>query len=124
MYFEGNFWGRPFQGLASYSGSNRARGYFQGRFIDKQMYVAQAEYRYRFHPRWAINGLGLFGEVADSSRDLFNFINETTAFACFFLCFSDDTIWFVGLKNHNHEQTVSKSYENPIKLSFTKKNKL
>jgi len=73
VYYEGNFGDPPFQGLASYGGSNRARGYFQGRFIDKQMYVVQGEYRYRFHPRWAINGFGLFGEVADAPRDLFNF---------------------------------------------------
>ena len=73
LYYQGNFGDPPFQGLASYGGSNTARGYFQGRFIDKQMYVVQAEYRYRFHPRWAVNGFGLFGEVADEPKDFFNF---------------------------------------------------
>ncbi len=73
LFYEGNFGDPSFQGLASYGGSNKARGYFQGRFIDKHMYVAQAEYRYRFHPRWAVNGFGLVGEVADTPKDLFNF---------------------------------------------------
>jgi len=75
IYFEGNFGDPPFQGLASYGGSNRARGYFMGRFIDKNMYVVQGEYRYRFHPRWALNGFGLFGEVAGDAEGLFSFSN-------------------------------------------------
>lgn len=75
LYYEGNYGNPPFQGLAAYGGSNRARGYFQGRFIDKHLYVVQAEYRYRFHPRWAINGFGLFGEVTDTPSHFFSINN-------------------------------------------------
>lgn len=75
VYFEGNFGSPPFQGLAWYGGGNRARGYFQGRYIDKSLYLVQAEYRYRFHPRWALAGFGLFGKVANEQKELFSFNN-------------------------------------------------
>jgi len=79
-YYEGNFGDPAFQGLATYGGGNRARGYFQGRFIDKNMYVVQAEYRYRFRPRWAVGAFGLFGEVAESNRDFFAINNMKPSF--------------------------------------------
>ena len=75
VYFEGNFGNPPFQGLAWYGGGNRARGYFQGRYIDKSLYLAQVEYRYRFHKRWALAGFGLFGKVANDQKELFTFEN-------------------------------------------------
>jgi outer membrane translocation and assembly module TamA len=75
VYYESNYGDPPFQGLASFGGSTRARGYFYGRFIDKHMYVVQAEYRYRFRTRWALNGFGLFGEVANLPNDYFNLDN-------------------------------------------------
>ena len=80
LYYEGDFGDPPFQGLAAFGGGNRARGYFQGRFIDKQMYVAQAEYRYRFHSRWALAGFGLFGEVVDDPQYFFSFSNMKPSF--------------------------------------------
>ena len=80
VYYEGNYGAPPFQGMAAFGGGNRARGYFQGRFIDKHMYVVQAEYRYRFHPRWAIAGFGLFGEVADIPSDFFSISNMKPSF--------------------------------------------
>ncbi|WP_255572954.1 BamA/TamA family outer membrane protein [Hanstruepera marina] len=73
VYYEGNYGNPPFQGLAWYGGGNRARGYYQGRYIDRSLYVVQAEYRYRFNPRWALAGFGLFGKVANEQRELFNF---------------------------------------------------
>ncbi len=75
VFYEGNFGSPPFQGLASYGGGTRARGYFQGRYIDKHMYVVQGEYRYRFKPRWAISGFGLFGEVANQTSNFFTINN-------------------------------------------------
>ena len=80
LYYEGNYGDPPFQGLAAYGGSNRARGYFQGRFIDRHMYVVQGEYRYRFHPRWALNGFGLFGEVTHIASDFFSLNNMKPSF--------------------------------------------
>ncbi|GGG56594.1 BamA/TamA family outer membrane protein [Bizionia arctica] len=73
LYYEGNYGTAPFQGLAWYGGGNRARGYYQGRFIDNSLYLFQAEYRYRFKPRWALAGFGLFGKVASDFKELANF---------------------------------------------------
>ncbi|TYA52665.1 BamA/TamA family outer membrane protein [Formosa maritima] len=72
LYYEGNYGNPPFQGLAWYGGGNQARGYYQGRYIDKTLYLIQGEYRYRFKPRWAIAGYGLFGKVANDQKQLFS----------------------------------------------------
>ncbi|MGB5238971.1 MAG: BamA/TamA family outer membrane protein [Flavobacteriaceae bacterium] len=75
LYLENHFGEVPFQGQAAFGGSKGARGYFKGRFIDKHMYVLQGEYRYRFHPRWAVNGFGLFGSVNNEVKELYRFEN-------------------------------------------------
>ena len=80
LYVESHFGDAPFQGQAIYGGSNRARGYFAGRFIDNHMYVFQGEYRYRFKPRWAINAFGLFGSVNDEVNQLYKFNNLKPSF--------------------------------------------
>lgn len=69
IYLETNYGDVPFQSKALYGGSNRARGYFRGRFIDNHSYVVQAEYRWRFHPRWGLAFFGLIGEVADQPKN-------------------------------------------------------
>ena len=58
--------------MAWYGGGQLARGYFRGRYMDKLMYVAQAEYRLRFHPRWVLAGFALIGEVSDLPQNFFN----------------------------------------------------
>jgi len=80
FYAENNFGDVPFQGMASYGGSKYARGYFNGRFIDKHMYIVQAEYRWRFKERWTLAGFGLFGSVNDQAGDLFSFNNLKPSF--------------------------------------------
>ena len=80
LYLENHFGEVPFQGQATYGGSNRARGYFKGRFIDNQMYVLQGEYRYRFKPRWAVNAFGLVGSVNSDTSELYRFTNLKPAF--------------------------------------------
>ena len=40
-------------------------------FIDNNLYVLQAEYRWRFMPRWVLAGFVLVGEVADLPRNFF-----------------------------------------------------
>ncbi len=80
VYSENTFGEVPFQGLASYGGSKGARGYFKGRFLDKHMYVLQAEYRYRFKPRWALAGFGLVGSVDDRLGELWSSDNRKPAF--------------------------------------------
>ncbi|MGB5430662.1 BamA/TamA family outer membrane protein [Eudoraea sp.] len=80
VYMENNYGDVPFQGMASYGGSKNARGYFNGRFIDKQMYIIQAEYRWRFKKRWTLAAFGLFGSVNDQGGDLFSFNNMKPSF--------------------------------------------
>ncbi len=72
VYFEGNFGEVPFQSKSTYGGGERARGYFRGRFIDNNQYVVQAEYRWRFKPRWIAAAFALVGEVADLPRGFFS----------------------------------------------------
>jgi len=73
IYLEHNYGDVPFQGVAFFGGSSSARGYFYGRFLDKNMYVVQAEYRYRFKPRWSATAFGLIGSVAGDGADLLRF---------------------------------------------------
>ncbi len=73
VYIENNYGDVPFQGMAFFGGSSSARGYFYGRFLDKNMYVIQAEYRYRLKPRWSLAAFGLVGSVAGDATDLLKF---------------------------------------------------
>jgi len=59
--------------MAFFGGSNSARGYFYGQFLDKNMYVVQAEYRYRLKSGWTLAAFGLVGSVAGDSSDLLKF---------------------------------------------------
>ncbi|GGI56988.1 BamA/TamA family outer membrane protein [Winogradskyella haliclonae] len=95
LYSESNFGDVPFQALASYGGGNRARGYFFGRFLDKNMYVSQTEYRWRFKPRWTINAFALAGEVAEKPEDFFNIknIKSSLGLGVRFKIFKDKDTW-------------------------------
>ncbi len=73
VYIENNYGDVPFQGMAFFGGSSSARGYFYGRFLDKNMFVVQAEYRYRLKPRWNLAAFGLIGSVAGDASDLLRF---------------------------------------------------
>jgi outer membrane protein assembly factor BamA len=71
VYFEGTYGVVPFQTMATFGGGERARGYFRGRYIDNAQYVIQAEYRWRFKPRWVAAAFLLVGEVGDLPRYFF-----------------------------------------------------
>ena len=71
LYLENNFGDVPFQAKSQFGGGDIARGYFKGRFIDDQMYVLTAEYRWYFLPRWSLAAFGLMGEVSDINQDFF-----------------------------------------------------
>ncbi len=62
----------PFQDMAWFGGGIRGRGYYNGRYIDSQMYSLQLEYRMRLHPKWSIAFFGSGGEVAANSREYFS----------------------------------------------------
>lgn len=60
----------PFNELALIGGTRRMRGYFEGRYRDRNMLMAQAEYRRELF--WNI-GLTAFAGYAVVSRDIENF---------------------------------------------------
>jgi outer membrane protein assembly factor BamA len=55
----------PFQMLSLFGGSHRMRGYYEGRYRDKNMLVFQAEYRMLVWWRFGLVGFWGFGDVAD-----------------------------------------------------------
>lgn len=71
LYWENNYGEVPFQAKSQFGGGDMARGYFKGRYIDDQMYVLTAEYRWRFLPRLSLAAFALMGEVSDISQNFF-----------------------------------------------------
>ena len=69
VYEESNLGDVPFQGMAWLGGGERTRGYFRGRYIDKQFTALQIEYRWRFKDRWGLSGFVSAGEVTDNISD-------------------------------------------------------
>ena len=63
----------PFQQLAFIGGSKKLRGYFEGRFRDKKLWLAQAEYR-----QWIYKFIGatVFGGLASVAPELSDFDNK------------------------------------------------
>jgi outer membrane protein assembly factor BamA len=60
----------PFQVLAALGGDSIMRGYYQGRFRDRNRYVLEGEYRLGF---WKRLGLAVFGGLGDVSRNVDDF---------------------------------------------------
>jgi len=89
IYIENSFGDTPFQGKAWFGGGERGRGYFKGRFIDDHLYVIQAEYRARIHPRWTLAGFGLIGEVSDLPGNFFGDIKPSFGGGARFKIFKD-----------------------------------
>jgi outer membrane protein assembly factor BamA len=72
LYFEENFGDVPFQGMAWLGGGERGRGYYKGRYMDNNMYSVQAEYRWRFLPRWIGAAFFSLADVADLPNNFSN----------------------------------------------------
>ncbi|WP_109829627.1 BamA/TamA family outer membrane protein [Reichenbachiella versicolor] len=77
VYTENNYGEVPFQGMAWFGGGERGRGYFKGRFMDLKMFVLQAEYRLRFHPRWTAAGFALAGNVGPQTSEMINSVKSS-----------------------------------------------
>ena len=60
----------PFQTLAMLGGDSVMRGYYAGRFRERQRYVLQGEYRLGF---WKRLGLTAFADVGDVAHDVADF---------------------------------------------------
>ncbi len=63
----------PFQQLALIGGPRKMRGYFEGRFRDKSLWMFQAEYRW---PIKGIFGMTFFGSAASVAPDLNTLMSE------------------------------------------------
>ncbi len=61
----------PFQDMAWFGGGIRGRGYYNGRYIDNQMYSLQLEYRIRLTKKFGIAVFGSGGEVASKTNEFF-----------------------------------------------------
>ncbi|UJP65708.1 BamA/TamA family outer membrane protein [Mongoliitalea daihaiensis] len=59
----------PFQNISLIGGSERMRGYFEGRFRDRHGMVQQAEYRFRIHRNLGMVAFVHAGQVASSLKD-------------------------------------------------------
>jgi outer membrane protein assembly factor BamA len=60
----------PFQKMSLLGGTNLMRGYYMGRYRDKNMIAFQMEYRLPVWKRWGLAGFAGFGDVADSFSHL------------------------------------------------------
>jgi len=56
--------GTPFFDLCSYGSNSDLRGYVSGQYIDKRMFSAQLEYRWRFYWRFGLTAFAGVGGVA------------------------------------------------------------
>lgn len=72
LYSQFTFGDSPFQAKAYYGGGSVARGFYGGRYIDDNMYVAQMEYRLPVFKRWEFAAFVLTGNVGSEEQSLFN----------------------------------------------------
>ena len=70
LYAVANFGTVPFQTMAALGGSNRMRGYFEGRFRDLHMLAVQVEYRLPLFWRF---GAAVFGGAGDVAHEIDDF---------------------------------------------------
>jgi Omp85 superfamily domain len=69
-YYSGNYGDEiPLRSLASLGGSNRMRGYYEGRFRDKQLVTIQSELRFPIFKRLSGVAFGALGDVAEHLSD-------------------------------------------------------
>jgi outer membrane protein assembly factor BamA len=59
----------PLRSLATLGGMNSMRGYYDGRYRDKQQLVFQSEIRHSFNKRFGVVGFGNFGDVGHNISD-------------------------------------------------------
>ena len=69
-YYSGNLGDEiPIRSIATLGGSNRMRGYYEGRFRDKQMLVLQSEARLPVYKRFGAVVFGGLGDVGKTIGD-------------------------------------------------------
>jgi len=55
----------PLRSLATLGGTNSMRGFYDGRFRDKQQLVIQSEYRFPLYKRFSLVAFGSMGDVSE-----------------------------------------------------------
>ncbi|WP_169719245.1 BamA/TamA family outer membrane protein [Algoriphagus mannitolivorans] len=60
----------PFFALPMLGGNKLLRGLFEGKYREKNLFALQAEYRYKFLPRWGIVAFGGTGNAFSSENPL------------------------------------------------------
>ena len=69
-YYSGNFGDEiPIRSIATLGGSNRMRGYYEGRYRDKQVFVFQSEVRLPVYKRFGAVVFGSLGDVGKTIND-------------------------------------------------------
>ena len=69
-YFTGNIGSDiPIRSLSGLGGSNSMRGYYSGRYRDKNLLVFQGEYRLPVYNRWGLAVFGSTGNVGNTFTD-------------------------------------------------------
>ena len=74
LYNYATFGNTPLKQMASFGGVDNMRGFYQGRFRDKNMTTLIAEYRYNFYKRFSLCVFGGAGNVYKDYSE-FNFSN-------------------------------------------------
>ena len=78
LYAESNLGSEvPFQQLAMLGGPKKMRGYYEGRFRDKNALILQAEYRWMF---WKRFGMAAFADAARIGGENKTFLSDQTHF--------------------------------------------
>ena len=74
LAFQGYYLGNlgsdvPIRSLATLGGSNRMRGFYEGRYRDNQSIMVQSEFRFPVYKRFSAVAFGGVGDVAKSIKD-------------------------------------------------------
>jgi hypothetical protein len=79
LAFQGNFIGSkgnvPVRNLSNIGSNSYMRGYYEGRYTDKDLLAFQSEVRYKVYKRFGMATFGGLGKVAGRFADLLNFRN-------------------------------------------------
>ncbi|MEL7221623.1 MAG: BamA/TamA family outer membrane protein, partial [Bacteroidota bacterium] len=93
LYLEGNSGTPPFNQLALLGGTRLLRGYYEGRFRDRQMAVAQLEYRFPIYRRFGGVGFASLGSITPQWSDWeANFLRYTFGAGIRFMLLPEDKI--------------------------------
>jgi len=62
----------PIRNMANIGSSSYLRGYYEGRYTDKNLLAFQSEFRFPVYKRWGMVAFGGFGKVGKVFKEVFN----------------------------------------------------